>query len=104
MTNGNGHDENDDLNDEEINVIEFPQIEKRIRRSLRRYGNLFPKLNWSSCEDASWVQANGTKCSDLTSIFLMLKSSDKIVHDLTDPYVEWLIYVGKANFFYSLQV
>ncbi|XP_075585581.1 uncharacterized protein LOC124498536 isoform X1 [Dermatophagoides farinae] len=106
VTNGNGHNQNghsddhdddngidwddnhDDPSDnnEEINVIEFPQIEKRIRRSLRRYGNLFPKLNWSSCEDASWVQANGTKCSDLTSVFLMLKSSDKIVHDLIDPF------------------
>ena len=104
MANGNGHDQNDDDdnridwsqdenvhndNDDsnDIDVIEFPRIEKQIRRSLRRFGNIFPKLNWSSCEDAHWIQACGSKCSSLTDIFLLLKSSDKIVHDLIDPYV-----------------
>ncbi|UXI18822.1 hypothetical protein NH340_JMT04765 [Sarcoptes scabiei] len=71
---------------DDLQVIEFPSIEKQLRRCLRKFQHVFIKLNWSSCEDSCWMHATRTKCSDLTSIFLLLKSSDKIVHDLTDPF------------------
>lgn len=76
----------DEDNDEEEGIlVEFPLIEKQIRRCLSEFKFVFPKLNWSSCEDSSWINTTGTKCSDLTGIFLLIKSSDKIVHDLTNP-------------------
>ena len=62
----------------------FPEIELNIKQSIEKYGNVFPKLNWSAAEDAQWIQASGTKCGNLSEVFLLLKSSDKIVHDLTE--------------------
>ena len=58
---------------------------------LCKRGNLdvFIKLNWSAPKDATWVAFNNNlKCSSLSQLFLLLKSSDFIAHDLTQPYSE----------------
>ena len=76
----------DDNNDDTDSIMpEFPEIEEKILACIRRFTNVFPKMNWSSCEDSRWIQATGTKCSNITDVFLLLNSSDKIVHDLTVP-------------------
>lgn len=50
-------------------------------------GTIFPKLNWSSPKDASWISHNGTlKCTSFNDICLLLKSSDFITNDLTNAY------------------
>jgi len=79
----------DQFDEDEVDqdVPEFPEFEQSIRQSIQKYGYVFPKLNWSACDDASWIQACGTKCNTLSEVLLLLKSSDKIVHDLTEPYV-----------------
>lgn len=72
--------------EEEVFGPDFPEVEAAIRSALERFGNIFVKLNWSSCEDAQWTQATGTKLSTLMDVFVILKSSDKIVHDLMMPF------------------
>lgn len=48
---------------------------------------MFPKLNWSSPRDASWIATTNTlKCHNPADIFLLLKSSDFIAHDLAHAY------------------
>ena len=82
--------EQNDGSDEEPNQtdIEFPELENRIKEVLQNYSSVFPKLNWSSCEDSKWMSASGTRCRQSQDIYLLLKSSDRIVHDLTQPSVK----------------
>lgn len=50
-------------------------------------GEVFPKLNWSSPKDASWITHNGTlKCTNFNEVCLLLKSSDFVMNDLTNAY------------------
>lgn len=72
--------------DAELPVIEFPAIDQRINEVLDSYGQVFPKLNWSSCEDSKWMIASGTRCHSSQDIYLLLKSSDRVIHDLTQPF------------------
>lgn len=85
----------DDI-EEDVDVPEFPELEASIRQSIRKYRFVFPKLNWSACEDAKWIQACGTKCNTLSEIFLLLKSSDKVVHDLTEAYKQCTDYSAES--------
>lgn len=62
-------------------------VREGVERALRRFdGQVFPKLNWSCPRDASWMLGGSLKCSSYEDVFLLLKASDFIVHDLTQPY------------------
>ena len=62
----------------------FPELDKVIEKCIEKLGGfVMPKLNWSSPKDASWMNCNGSlKCQCAGDIYLLLKSSDFIVHDL----------------------
>jgi hypothetical protein len=45
-----------------------------------------PKLNWSSPKDATWMNANSMDCRTPNDIYLLLKSSDFITHDLEHAF------------------
>jgi hypothetical protein len=46
-------------------------------------GFVVPKMQWSCPKDASWILPNNTiKCSTPDEVFLLLKSSDRIAHDV----------------------
>jgi hypothetical protein len=46
-------------------------------------GKVAPKLNWSAPKDATWMSATNTmECSTPNEIYLLLKSSDFVTHDL----------------------
>jgi hypothetical protein len=74
--------------------IEYKEIQKSIQKSIKNYGEVFVKLNWSSprvkkkifkhfFQDAAWIIfANEVKCKTLEDVFLLLKSSDLISSDL----------------------
>lgn len=48
---------------------------------------MLPKLTWSAPQDARWISSTGTlRCSCAGEIFLLLKSSECVVHDLTLAY------------------
>jgi len=63
---------------------EFPELEEAITNAIKSCGGyVFPKLNWSSPKDASWMTVSGNlKCQTPYDIFLLLKSSDFINYDL----------------------
>lgn len=45
-----------------------------------------PKLNWSAPKDATWMNANTMECKKPSEIYLLLKSSDFITHDLEHAF------------------
>lgn len=57
---------------------------------------MFPKLNWSSPKDAQWIAFGNTlKCTSPSDIYLLLKSSDFIVHDLKYAYLDCNISIQR---------
>ncbi|PSN60283.1 D123-domain-containing protein [Corynespora cassiicola Philippines] len=50
-------------------------------------GKVAPKLNWSAPKDATWMSATNTmECRTPNDIYLLLKSSDFITHDLEHAF------------------
>lgn len=46
-----------------------------------------PKLNWSAPKDATWIAAtNSMECNTANDIYLLLKSSDFVTHDLEQVF------------------
>ncbi|KAJ8653405.1 hypothetical protein O0I10_010951 [Lichtheimia ornata] len=76
--------------EQEHNIPKFPEIEQFVRDSVRQLGgDVFPKLNWSSPRDAAWITATQSlKCNSPFDVFLLLKSSDFINHDLNHAFDE----------------
>merc|ERR1712004_835481 len=66
----------------------FPDFNLQIKAALDELGGaVFPKLNWSAPRDASWVGVgHSLKCESLTQIWLLIKSSEFICHDLTQAF------------------
>ena len=66
----------------------FPEFSRELSEHLGQYvGKVFIKLNWSAPKDATWMVLNrDLKCSSLSQIYLLLKSSDFIAHDLSQPF------------------
>jgi len=66
----------------------FEELDKTVASSISELGGkVFAKLNWSSPRDASWIALNNClQCFVPTDIHLLLKSSDFILHDLTQPF------------------
>jgi len=86
----NNVDENeDDSEDSEAHdKPTFPEFSSKIKHVLNDLGGaVFCKLNWSSPKDAIWVAYNNSvKCCSPSDIYLLLKSSDFVAHDLTQPF------------------
>lgn len=74
-------DENEELDSYVSKLTDFhPQVQKVIDE----FGAVAPKLNWSSPQDATWISpSNSMKCVTVNDVYLLLKSSDYIAHDLT---------------------
>ncbi|KAI9443105.1 cytoplasmic protein [Lactarius indigo] len=62
----------------------FPELDTRVRTVIDEYGAVFPKLNFSSPKDAAWLLPSSSplKCTSPADVYLLLKSSDFITHDL----------------------
>ena len=66
-----------------------PDLCRKIRRVIgeRARKAVVPKLNWSCPSDALHFSPDQSlKCMSPNEVFLLLKSSDKINHDLTYPF------------------
>ncbi|XP_054724478.1 cell division cycle protein 123 homolog [Uloborus diversus] len=81
-------DDWDSIEDDEAEAPHFPEFDEQIKSAINCLsGKVFPKLNWSSPKDASWIAFNNSCCcTTVSDVYLLLKSSDFIVHDLTKPY------------------
>lgn len=66
----------------------WPDIHARIQKTISTLdGAVAPKLNWSSPKDATWINATNTQeCRSANDIYLMLKSSDFVTHDLEHAF------------------
>ncbi|KAH7920975.1 D123-domain-containing protein [Leucogyrophana mollusca] len=83
-------DDDDDSDDASVGQqFAFPELDAHIRKAIQDYGAVFPKLNFSSPKDASWVlpASSPLKCTAPADVYLLLKSSDFISHDLSPDTV-----------------
>ncbi|KAJ5242108.1 uncharacterized protein N7469_000435 [Penicillium citrinum] len=77
----------DDGEEEEDPSIEWPEVHDQVKSIISEFGKVTPKLNWSAPKDATFMSAtNDTKCQTPNDIYLLLKSSDFITHDLDHPF------------------
>ncbi|KAJ0425334.1 D123-domain-containing protein [Aspergillus carlsbadensis] len=67
---------------------EWEDINAQIKSTIAEFGGkVTPKLNWSAPKDATWMSAtNDMQCRTPNDIYLLLKSSDFITHDLEHPF------------------
>lgn len=73
----------------EINPVEkFQDFHDQIEKTIAELnGAVLPKLNWSSPKDAQWISTTSNlKCVTPSDIYLLLKASSYIVHDLGEAY------------------
>ncbi|KUL91626.1 hypothetical protein ZTR_01297 [Talaromyces verruculosus] len=88
--------DSEDDDDEEDPSQEWRDIHTQVEETIRELdGKVTPKLNWSSPKDATWIAVtNDLQCQTPNDIYMLLKSSDFITHDLehafddTDPEPE----------------
>ena len=78
-------DEDDDPEgDDCITRPSFPEFTNQITSSIESLGGeVFCKLNWSAPRDATWISlGNSLKCTTPAQVYLLLKSSEFVQHDL----------------------
>ena len=63
-------------------------IHQKIKSTISELGgSVMPKLNWSAPKDATWISAtNSMACATPNDVYLLLKSSDFITHDLEQVF------------------
>lgn len=84
-----GADNNDGGEQEEADPsLHWRDTHDAIERTIEELGGkVAPKLNWSAPKDATWIAAtNSMECSSPNDIYLLLKSSDFITHDLAHAF------------------
>ncbi|KNC55617.1 cell cycle control protein Cdc123 [Thecamonas trahens ATCC 50062] len=67
----------------------FPELEAFVAETVKAFGGggVVPKLDWSAPKDAVWASFGGSlKCVTPADVFLLLKASDFVAHDLLRPY------------------
>lgn len=67
----------------------FPELHQTIKDTIKELGGeVAPKLNWSSPKDAGWISPhqNTIKCTTPDDIYLLLKTSNFISHDLDHAF------------------
>ncbi|PGH17253.1 cell division cycle protein 123 [Polytolypa hystricis UAMH7299] len=68
--------------------VEWQEIHAQIKETIAELGGMVaPKLNWSAPKDATWMSAtNDMECRTPNDIYLLLKSSDFVTHDLEHAF------------------
>ncbi|KAG9243031.1 D123-domain-containing protein [Calycina marina] len=69
--------------------LAFSEIHQAIQDAIKDLGGLVaPKLNWSAPKDATWIamKKNSMECSSANDLYLLLKSSDFVTHDLEHAF------------------
>lgn len=83
--NSDGDGDDDDDNDPSL---QWEDVHEAIQATIRELGGtVVPKLNWSAPKDATWIAAtNSLECRTPNDIYLLLKSSDFVTHDLEHAF------------------
>ena len=86
---GSDTDSGDEEEDEATDPSQaWLDVHQKIKSNLFELGgSVMPKLNWSAPKDATWISAtNSMACTTPNDIYLLLKSSDFITHDLEQVF------------------
>ncbi|KAF2718029.1 D123-domain-containing protein [Polychaeton citri CBS 116435] len=85
--NSNAGAQDDGWDEDEDVSAEWSDVHKSVRDTIDSLGGrVMPKLNWSAPKDATWINANSMECRKPSDIYLLLKSSDFITHDLEHAF------------------
>ncbi|KAK5664079.1 hypothetical protein OQA88_293 [Cercophora sp. LCS_1] len=79
----------------------FPALHDAIASAIADLGGaVAPKLNWSSPKDATWISRhpNTVKCTSPNDVYILLKSSSFISHDLDHAFNDTLPPSAPSNF------
>lgn len=86
-------DDDDTFSDDETEEAPDPSTEwkdlhTQVKNTIKEFGgNVTPKLNWSAPKDATWISAtNDLECRSANDVYLLLKSSDFVTHDLEHAF------------------
>lgn len=90
-TDDDGYDsfsEDEDADEASDPSTEWKDFHTQVKDTIAEFGGkVTPKLNWSAPKDATWVNAtNDTECRSANDIYLLLKSSDFVTHDLEHAF------------------
>jgi D123 len=70
-----------------IHREDFSVLTSQIKSAIQTLkGEVFVKFNWSAPTDAAWLRGGSLKCTDSADIYLLLKSSDRIVYDIENMF------------------
>lgn len=80
--------QDDDSDDEDQDVAaSWRDVHESIGNTIAELGGkVYPKLNWSSPKDATWMNANTMECRTPNDVYLLLKSSDFVTFDLEHAF------------------
>ncbi|KAK0273781.1 hypothetical protein LTS00_015713, partial [Friedmanniomyces endolithicus] len=87
----------DDDENETTDIAEgWRDLHNTIKATIAELGGVVvPKLNWSAPKDATWINAgNSMECRTPNDIYLLLKSSDFVTHDLERAFDDTVITPG----------
>ncbi|KAI5306180.1 hypothetical protein KEM56_001956 [Ascosphaera pollenicola] len=83
-------DEDEDTSDDEEGDVTEPwrDAHERVCDTIDELGGkVTPKMNWSAPKDATWISAtNDMECKSASDVYLLLKSSDFVTHDLEHAF------------------
>jgi hypothetical protein len=84
----NPNDDDDEDGEDEDVASPWREIHETIKATIEELdGRVVPKLNWSAPKDATWISAlNSMECRSANDIYLLLKSSDFVTHDLEHAF------------------
>jgi hypothetical protein len=76
-----------DSEDDEDVAEHWRDVHDNIVATVRELGKAVPKLNWSAPKDATWMSpTNDMECRSANDVYLLLKSSDFVTHDLEQAF------------------
>lgn len=68
-------------------LFSFPELNDQIQTAIKELGGaVMPKLNWSSPKDAAWLNLGSLKCKYPGDVYLLLKGSDFVMHDVLHAF------------------
>lgn len=85
--NADPNNDSESEDEDEDVAAQWRGLHNAIKSTIAELGGkVHPKLNWSAPKDATWMNANSMECRTPSDIYLLLKSSDFITHDLEHAF------------------
>lgn len=83
VTSDNDYSDWEDDATESDPCAAFADFDAEIADTVKLFGSVLPKLNWSAPKDARWILINNSlQCTSPADIYLLLNASDHVAHDL----------------------